>query len=105
MRSGTGVASLVPTGLVVDGVVQGEDAIVVAAHGAAATAACPLCGTVSERVHSRYIRQAADLPWAGRCVRLRLVVRRFLCDLPGRVASSRNVTQRSRVAFPAGRAA
>ncbi|MBP0495673.1 ISL3 family transposase [Roseomonas sp. SG15] len=83
MRSGIGVAPLVPTGLVVESVVHGEDAIVVAAQGAAAMSACPLCGTLSERVHSRYVRQVADLPWAGRSVRLRLVVRRFLCDLAG----------------------
>ncbi|PZP45186.1 MAG: hypothetical protein DI601_10275 [Azospirillum brasilense] len=42
---------------------------------------CPLCCTILERVHSRYVRQVADLPWAGRCVLLWLVVQRFLCDL------------------------
>jgi transposase len=26
---------------------------------------CPLCGTASSRVHSRYVRILADLPWHG----------------------------------------
>ena len=28
--------------------------------------ACPLCGGFSGRVHSRYTRALADLPWQGR---------------------------------------
>jgi transposase len=32
------------------------------------------------RVHSRYVRTAADLPWAGIRVRLQITVRRFFCD-------------------------
>ena len=31
---------------------------------------CPLCQCRSERVHSRYVRQVADLPWMGCAVRL-----------------------------------
>ncbi len=45
-----------------------------------ATAACPLCHQASSRVHSRYTRTLADLPWARISVRLRLRVRRFFCD-------------------------
>ena len=40
---------------------------------------CPLCHCCSERVHSRYVRQVADLPWMGCAVRLELHVRRFFC--------------------------
>src|SRR6266851_10206051 len=43
---------------------------------------CPSCGHLSGRVHSRYIRQVADLPWQGVAFRLRLHVRRFFCDHP-----------------------
>lgn len=43
---------------------------------------CPVCGARSERVHSRYARQVADLPWCGVAVRLQLQVRRFFCDQP-----------------------
>ncbi|WP_414637994.1 transposase family protein [Aliidongia sp.] len=41
---------------------------------------CPGCGTRSARVHSRYHRRAADLPIAGRAVRLLVLARRFYCD-------------------------
>jgi transposase len=40
-------------------------------------AACPRCGQLSRRVHSRYRRQLVDAPIAGRPVRLRLRVRRL----------------------------
>lgn len=54
---------------------------VVITVGAIATAAsCPLCRHASDRVHSRYARQLADLPWRGVAVRLRVHVRRFFCD-------------------------
>lgn len=45
-----------------------------------ASAACPLCGAISSRIHSRYVRNLADLPWNGTPVRLRLTVRRFFCE-------------------------
>jgi transposase len=47
------------------------------------TAACPLCGHDTSRVHSRYTRRLDDLPCLGRCVRLQLAVRRFACPQPG----------------------
>lgn len=45
-------------------------------------AACPLCHRNSARIHSRYVRQIADLPWIGCAVRLELHVRRFFCPNP-----------------------
>jgi len=47
-----------------------------------ARTACPLCGRSSSRVHSRYVRSVADVPWQGVPFRLRLHVRRFFCDEP-----------------------
>jgi len=44
---------------------------------------CPKCGHASTRVHSRYRRTLADLPWHGLRVRLDVHVRRFFCDVPG----------------------
>jgi transposase len=41
---------------------------------------CPLCGVASRRIHSRYVRQAADLPCAGKQVNLRVISRRFACE-------------------------
>jgi transposase len=46
------------------------------------TSLCPLCHCVSSRVHSRYQRIVADLPWMGWAMRLRLHTRRFFCDNP-----------------------
>ena len=58
----------------------------------APTAACPLCGSDTRRVHSRYTRRLDDLPCFGRCVRLRVAVRRFVCpqsDCPRRIFAER----------------
>jgi transposase len=46
-------------------------------------AACPICGQKTAKLHSRYQRTLADLPWGGRSVRLSLRVRRFRCRVPG----------------------
>ena len=51
----------------------------VSARAGATERACPLCGRLSSRVHSRYVRTVGDLPYAGRRVELRLVARRFVC--------------------------
>lgn len=46
------------------------------------TARCPLCDSPSSRIHSRYQRKLADLPWRGRVSRLLVKVRRFFCGEP-----------------------
>src|ERR1043165_6821861 len=43
------------------------------------TARCPLCDRRSKRVHSRYERTVADLPWGAYAVTVRLRVRRLFC--------------------------
>jgi transposase len=48
----------------------------------ATEACCPLCQRPSERVHSRYRRWVADLPWANLAIQVCLHVRRFFCDNP-----------------------
>ena len=58
----------------------------------APAAACPLCGYDTHRVHSRYTRRLDDLPCLGRCVRLQVAVRRFVCpllDCPRRIFAER----------------
>ena len=80
MSSNFRISSLAPCGLIVERVIQCEDTIKVAARSQAGAAACPSCGTISQRVHSRYVRQAADLPCSGRSVGLSLVARRYFCD-------------------------
>ena len=44
---------------------------------------CPLCHMPARRVHSRYRRTLADLPWGSYTVRLWLRVRRLFCDHVG----------------------
>ncbi len=44
--------------------------IVVQAHTQRTSGTCPDCAHLSSRIHSRYQRQLADLPWSGRIVRL-----------------------------------
>ena len=46
------------------------------------TAACPRCGTTTDRIHSHYRRTVADLPCHGHILALRLCVRRFRCSNP-----------------------
>ena len=75
-------SSLIPAGLSVDSVAIDGQTIAVTARGSSGTATCPLCASVSRRVHSRYVRQVSDLPCAGRGVRLRLIARRFRCEQP-----------------------
>jgi transposase len=48
----------------------------------ATSATCPICRWPSRRVHSRYGRTLADLPWHGVPVRIELLARRFFCDIP-----------------------
>jgi transposase len=48
-------------------------------RASAPSAACPGCGTNSTRVHSRYQRRLADLPWEGVPVRILLQARKFFC--------------------------
>lgn len=73
---------LTPGGLVVGQVLPEPDRVTVIARPRPGTAACPDCHAPSSRVHSRYERRLADLPWQGRPVALRLRVRRFLCAAP-----------------------
>ena len=45
----------------------------------AATAACPLCGERSQKVHSTYVRKVRDLPVGDRSVQLMICARKFKC--------------------------
>jgi transposase len=44
------------------------------------SALCPICHRWSHRVHARFTRTLADLPWGGHIVRIQLQGRRFRCD-------------------------
>ena len=74
------ISALVPVGLIVESVAQLDHSILVTARAGIQVASCPLCGSPSRRVHSRYAREVSDLPCSGRSVRLRIVMRRYRCD-------------------------
>jgi transposase len=73
---------LIPAGLLVQQVLPEPNRIVVVTAPKPSNAACPLCGGPSGRVHSRYVRNLADLPWQGRRVVVRVQARRFRCAGP-----------------------
>jgi len=56
--------------------------ITVLAQSCTMSARCPTCTQLSSRIHSRYQRKLADLPWSGRTVQLLVQVRRFFCEHP-----------------------
>lgn len=82
MRQTFQLSSLIPSGLIVEHVAHEGDTLIVTASSIAGEASCPLCGTASGRVHSRYERRVSDLPCGGRGVLLRIVARRFRCLAP-----------------------
>ena len=43
---------------------------------------CPICGSVSHKIHSTYIRRLQDMPCAGMPVELSLELRKFFCNNP-----------------------
>jgi transposase len=70
----------VPELLNLTGVRVTGSAITLVAGTSSRVALCPVCGKRSARVHSRYTRTLADLPWQGIPVSVRLRTRRFFCD-------------------------
>jgi transposase len=70
-------------GLSITAVTIAADLIVIALTPTGGSACCPVCGRPSDRIHSHYPRTAADVPWRGRRVVLRLTVRRFRCRTAG----------------------
>lgn len=81
MRSGLRISSLVPSGLIVESVSDSPASVILTVRSDTGAAKCPLCGSVSRRIHSRYNRQVADLPSVGRTVRLLVITRRFACEV------------------------
>ena len=73
-------SDLVPPGFAVEGAVLNGATAVITVRSTASAGVCPGRGDVSRRVHSRYTRRLADLPVAGRPVRLELKARRFRCE-------------------------
>ncbi len=110
--SSTAVLPL-PRSLHVEALLLADDGLTILASSAATDVRCPVCGEPADRVHSRYTRTLADLPWAGRAVSLRVRVRKFFCAnaacpraifaerLAGIAQASAHRTDRQRVALEA----
>ena len=64
------VSALIPRGFVVESAVSEGVGTLITVRAVSRASTCPGCGTSSGRVHSRYRRRLADLPMAGRPVRL-----------------------------------
>jgi transposase len=71
---------LIPPSLHVQALLWDEDGVTIRAISQATGVRCPVCGEPSDRVHSRYERTLADLPWARFAIHLQVRVRRFFCD-------------------------
>ena len=69
-------------GLQISDVAITTHTVVIGIQSIQTRACCPGCDQPSERVHSHYRRQVADLPWQGRHVVLRITLRRFRCANP-----------------------
>jgi transposase len=63
-------------------VVERDGSLVLVVEATRSAVACPQCGEVSRRQHSRYERCPLDLPWRGKTVRMRVHTRRWFCDTP-----------------------
>jgi transposase len=59
---------------------QAQSIVTLTLHTRQRRVACPLCGRRAKRVHSRYERTLADLPWGAYAVSIRLKIRRLFCD-------------------------
>ena len=69
-----------PHSLHLERIISSAESLTLVVRTKQRAAACPRCGEPSRRIHSRYTRRAADLPWHGVAVRLELHARRFFCD-------------------------
>ncbi len=98
----TDAAFLIPPSLHVEALRFEDGRVTIRAVSEATAVRCPVCGDPTDRVHSRYARMLADLPWAGVAVRLRVQVRKFFCANPACPARSSPNGWRGSPPEPAG---
>lgn len=68
-----------PKAIALEKIVPDSQLITLIVKAMRTIATCPSCQRPSSRVHSRYVRRVADLPWHGVRIRLALHTRRFRC--------------------------
>jgi len=71
-----------PDGLEIIAVSETSEELLVHITSNSLCSPCPVCSTPSQAIHSYYRRKPADLPCAGRPIRLLLIVRKFFCRNP-----------------------
>ncbi|SDI64220.1 transposase family protein [Nonomuraea jiangxiensis] len=69
-------------GVCVEGVSRSGKSVRIQARTSTSQAACPTCGGVSKRVHSRYERRLVDAAVGGQETLIHLLVARFFCRNP-----------------------
>ena len=72
-------SSVVPVGLIVQGIESDATRTIIVVRHASDIGICPCCAAPSQSVHSHYRRCAMDLPLCGRRVSLSVIARRFRC--------------------------
>lgn len=82
-HSPTSTRRLLPEGLRVSCMDARGRPLVLSVEPMSTTVRCPLCSSRSARVHSRYTRTLADLPWRGIAVGFRVHARKFFCENRG----------------------
>jgi len=75
-------ALALPEGLEVTAFEMIDEVLTITANSTQVQPCCPLCSTQATREHSHYTRKLADLPCSGQQVRLRVLVRKYFCDVP-----------------------
>ncbi len=81
-----------PSVLILEKINSEDDLITLVVRTTQTRPLCPSCNKPSSRIHSRYQRQVADLPWQGATVRMQLLARKLFCrqeDCPQRIFCER----------------
>lgn len=71
---------LLPEGMIVQWLAADTERLTIHAENAEPSARCPDCSRDARRLHSRYQRRIADLPWRGVSITIQVHARRFFCD-------------------------
>jgi transposase len=66
--------------LLIEDITRESKTVIISVRSTKTSVQCPACAHPSAKVHSRYVRVPADLPWMEYGVRLHLQVRRFFCQ-------------------------
>jgi transposase len=66
--------------LLIEDITLESKTVIISVRSTKTSVQCPACAHPSAKIHSRYVRVPADLPWMEYGVRLHLEVRRFFCQ-------------------------